>query len=168
MLKVSEWCNQSLRLYGLSEWDARSVYTKSDKRSAFPQGGQEGTTIVVERTIDGRRFVAVVGDAQKTGLVMLCVMRVPDSILVHETAIETLSAMCDAYGIPIGPNDAKLIIEEEIDVGGRVSPERIRGLVQFPKNHACSALLPFKTVGPRTVLIRFGFAIDHTEVLKDL
>lgn len=164
-------CDESCRAYGLSEWDVRTIYTRADRRSDFPIG--DDVFVVAQSEMGERAFLVVAQEAPPrppTPTTIRVVLEVPRRIGLRETAIETLAALCDAYGIELGNTGAALLIDHEfrVPVDAR-APNLGNALIKDPRGHATVGLLPgVYRVRPGVAHVQFAFQIDETELRKDL
>lgn len=100
MLEIADACRRLMPIFRLSEGEVRSICMEPDAESSVSISHDVAFT-VTEKVLGGSRFLAIVDHASgRASAVLRVLVRVPKALRAHDTPIETLAALCDAYATP--------------------------------------------------------------------
>ncbi len=101
MLQISEALHKAeLKVFGISEWDARQIVTKADSTSVMSIGGMT-YTLYLKRHADERLLLALTTHGGGGPTTVKGVWPVPASIAELGSPFEVLTALCEDYALPL-------------------------------------------------------------------
>ena len=163
MIQIPDDVRTTLDFFGLSDWDARTTFSRADDTSVVDLGGGM-VCQVCERGDGGRRLLGI-AHVERQHLSVECVFVVPDTISAGGVPLETLAALCELYGEEVVINGASygsLLVRAELP-SGVVKMQR-----PADDTHTYQGSLRMSRSGKGTTLVGLGFLLDLDEILKDV